>query len=129
MKLVMNRNITVSSTSGHAVHFEKDKPMYVPPMIVAECMAKGAVPAEGEKLPEVEGTKKEQLPPPMGEDRKVIIEQVFSEMVAKNERGTFNANGIPKADFFRKQVDFPIDGAEIKTCWTEYKQTINELSE
>lgn len=120
MKLVMNRNTTVSSTSGHAIRFEKGVPVNVPAMLVSECMAKGAIPDEGEKVPVPEEVKKD-VPPPMGAERVDIVEMAFDEMVAKNARGSFSANGVPKADDLRNLLDFPIDGNEIKALWVEYK--------
>jgi len=129
MNLVMNRNITVSSTCGHAIKFEKDVPVYVVPMMVSECMAQGAIPAEGEKLPEVKEEPNTQEPPPMGDDRVNRIEAVFEEMVAKNERGTFGASGVPKIDALRKRIAFEIDGGEIKELWKAYKAKINNVGE
>lgn len=128
MKLVMNRNLTVSSTSGHAVKFFKDKPVYVPPMLVSECMAKGAIPAEGEKLNVPEAKDKEQVPPPIGDERITLLEQAFEEMVAKNERTAFGANGIPKIDALRKLISFPIDAGELKALWKAYKVKANEAT-
>lgn len=120
MKLVMNRDVTVSSVSGHAISFKKDEPTYVPATIVSECMAKGAIPADGEKVP-TPAEKKKDVPPPMGQERIDLVEMAFDEMVAKNVRGSFSATGVPKVDHLRKLLDFPVDGNEIKALWKEYK--------
>lgn len=124
MKLVMNRNITVRSLSGHAIAFKKDEPVHVPPEMVEECMGKGAVPAEGEKLPKKEENTKP--PEPIGPARKKRIFEIFEEMETDNKRGEFAASGIPNAKPVKLRFGYEIDAAEIKQLWHEYRGTTGE---
>lgn len=124
MKLVMNRNITVSSTTGHAICFQKNIPTYVPPAVVSLCMSQGAIPAKGEKLPNAEEKAKKDAPPPIGLERTDLFNAAFDEMVAKNIRGSFSANGVPKINNLRGYINFETDGAEVKNAWKAYKASM-----
>jgi len=50
MQMVMNRKFLLQGL-GHAIRFEKNKPVGVPPRLVAEARKYGAIPAEGEDAP------------------------------------------------------------------------------
>lgn len=117
-KLVTNRDITVSSTSGNSINFEKGKPVHVPDHFVEDCMAAGAIPAEGEKLNLKEiPTAKEA---PTGDNRKQLILDGIDTMVMLNERGSFSANGFPKQPLLEKKVGFVIDTRELEILWRAY---------
>lgn len=119
MKMIMNRNITVSSLSGHAIRFQRGVPVWVPPMMVEECMSKGALPADGEELPETK--EKVEVPAPMGQARKDAFLRVFDSLVLKNDRNSFTAAGTPKVPVVRKALDFDFDVQELQTLWTQYQ--------
>lgn len=120
MKLVMNRNVTVRSLSGHAIAFKKDVPVHVPPEMVEECMGKGAVPAEGEQMPKRNETK-EKPPEPIGPARKTRLFEIFEEMETDNKRGEFTAAGLPNTKSVRLRFGYEIDANEIKQLWHEYR--------
>jgi hypothetical protein len=120
MKMVMNRDITVSGLSGHAIRFQKNIPTHVPPEMMEDVMAKGAIPAEGQEMPEVEEVKPVTVP--VGIRRKDILFQEFDKMVAENNRNDFNAHGVPKSTVVKTNVGFHVDSIEIRDLWNDYKE-------
>jgi len=118
-KLVTNRNITVTGKSGSSIKFVKGVPTHVPDQAIEDCMAAGAIPAEGETVkrlkPEIEVEDA-----PTGVERKQRVLDAIDHMVMLNERGTFNANGAPKQEHLEKVAGFVIDTREIETLWHEF---------
>ena len=121
MKMVMNRNVTIKNLSGHAIKFEKDEPRHVPPEMVADVMAAGGLPAEGEELPVLEEQEPQERPIPVGLERQRILVGIFEEMVKTNAREDFTAAGLPKAKKVRDKLWFDVDINEIKDVWYKYK--------
>jgi len=119
MKMVMNRDITVSTTLGHTIGFKRDVPVNVPPSCIEAVMAKGAIPAEGEELPSLQ--RKAQIPAPVGMARKAAVFEAYDTMVALNERGTFTAAGVPVLKEVRLKTKFKVDEKENSLLWDEYK--------
>lgn len=123
MKLVMNRNITISNTSGHCIAFKKGEPTHVPDGLVESAMARGAVPVEGETLPSVEEPK--VAPTPIGLQRKELIISAFETMIAKNERDAFSGAGLPKVAALNAELDFKVDVKEMRDLWRDYKAAVS----
>jgi hypothetical protein len=119
MKLVMNRNITVTGLSGHSIRYEKGVPQYTPPPLIELAMSKGGVPEDGEMLPEVV----EEAPPPapVGLGRKEQLFQIFDELVAENTRAKFSAGGVPKIGPVRDMFNHELDTRELKATWKEWQ--------
>lgn len=126
MNFVMNRNITVTGLSGHSVTFRKGVSKYVPPHMVEECMAKGAVPADGEELQAPE-EKEPKAPSPVGPVRTERVEEAFNELVATNRREDFSAGGIPKIKPVRDISGIhEMAPREMKELWASYKAKLSE---
>jgi len=128
MQMVMNRKFLLQGL-GHAIRFEKNKPVGVPPRLVAEARKYGAIPAEGEDAP-VEKTEspgfvlpKEE---PQGEDRERIILQAIDALVSKNDNKDFGANGAPHVDAIKDLVHFKIDATERNMFWSLYNKRKQE---
>jgi hypothetical protein len=119
MKMVMNRDVTVSGLSGHAIKFRKGIPTHVPPEMMEDVMAKGAIPAEGESLPEVKEEPRKDIP--IGPRRKAVFFEQFEKMIAENNRDDFNAFGVPKALVIKRELGFQVDSQEVKAMWSEFK--------
>lgn len=120
MKMVMNRDITVSGLSGHAIAFKKNIPVHVPPEMMEDVMAKGAIPAEGQEMPEVE--EKKPVSVPVGIRRKEVFFEEFGKMVDENNRNDFNAHGVPKSTVMKNNLGFHVDSIEVRDLWNEYKE-------
>ena len=118
-RLVTNRNITVTGKSGSSIKFVKGVPTHVPDQAIEDCMAAGAIPAEGEVVA-AHKPKPVQEDAPTGVERKQRILDAIDQMVMLNERGTFNANGSPKQPQLEKAAVFVIDTREIETLWHEF---------
>ena len=118
-KLITNRNITVTGKSGSSVKFVKGVPVHVPDQAIEECMAAGAIPADGEVV-EAHKPNPDVVDAPTGVERKQRILDAVDTMVVLNERGTFNANGAPKQAQLEKIAGFTIDTREIETLWHKY---------
>ena len=123
MKMVMNRNITVVGLSGHAIKFVKGIPTNVPRMLVDDARAKGAIPAEGEEVPEV--VEKEELGlAPTGEERVKQLRDAFGVLVAQNNRGDFAASSVPKMAAVKRHFKYPVDGKEVSAEWKAFKTAL-----
>ena len=118
-KLVTNRNITVTGTSGSSIRFTKGVPTNVPDHALEDCMKAGAIPVEGEVI-EMHKPAAPAEPAPTGVERKQRILDAIEQMVLLNERGTFNANGTPKQPQLEKAAGFALDTREIETLWHEF---------
>jgi hypothetical protein len=124
MQMVMNRNFLVQGL-GHAIRFEKDKPVGVPPRLVAECRRYGAVPVEGENEIIEETEVSEFVLPkeePQGEDRERILLQACDVLVGDNDNKKFGANGAPHVDAIKDLVKFRIDSTERNNIWSLYNR-------
>lgn len=124
MKLVTNRDVRVSSTKGHTVHFKKGEPCDVPDIILNECLAVGAIPADGEALPEEEVVV--ATPAPEGAARQDSILTAMRVMQARNDRGDFTAAGLPNTKVLMKETGFEVKANEIPALWDMVVQAGND---
>lgn len=118
-KLITNRNITITGKSGSSIKFKKGVATHVPDQAIEDCMAAGAIPAEGEVIKN-QRLEPEAIDAPTGVERKQRILDAIDQTVMLNERGTFNANGTPKQPQLEKTAGFVIDTREIEALWHEY---------
>lgn len=123
--LVLSRDRTIPTLSGHIIKFKKDDPTYVPPPAVAECMGKGASPFEGEEVPESSDDNEIPQPPSESIDptaRRAAIVEAIGTLVARNTRGDFDASGKPHPKAISQLVGFTVDARERNTVWTELQE-------
>jgi hypothetical protein len=118
MNFVLNRNKTVESTKGHTVAFKKNEPTYVPPDMYAEVQALGAVPDE-------ELTVEEPSPNATPTDQKVrdaAILEACKDVMLRNDRADFTANGAPSSNTLSAMVGFKVLNRERDVVWEALKQ-------
>lgn len=90
MHFVLNRDLSLASTSGHCVDFKKDVPTFVPPPMWTEVQALGAEPTED--IPE-------ELKPPVSKaptdpaERESAIREAIEALALRNNRDDFGAGG------------------------------------
>jgi len=123
-KMTMNRDFLVQGF-GHAIRFEKGKPVGVPPKLVAECRKYGAEYVEGEEPVETVELGNEIVKPrdePQGEDRERILLQACDALVGENDNKKFGANGAPNVGAFFDLVGFRIDAKERNIVWATYNK-------
>ena len=125
MKYVMNRDFVVQGL-GHALRFEKDKPINVPPRLEAEVRKYGGVLAEGETPPAPVELPKEGFDTPreepQGDKRLDMLLQACDVFVGENDNRKFGANGAPKVIAFFDLLHFRIDATERNNVWAMYNQ-------
>ena len=119
MKFVMNRNVTIASTTGHSVVFVKGEPTYVPPAMHKEVAGQGAVPIDGEVS--FEEIVIEDNTPTNADERAEMIKLVLADMKERNVSEEFTAAGSPKVKVVSGLTGFPVEAAEITDLWNALK--------
>lgn len=119
MEYIMNRNIRVASTLGHTVEFKKGEPAHVPPCMYIQVQECGGMPADGEAA-YIDDEVKEYVP--TGEERRKVISEAMSRMVAENKRGDFGANGLPNVKKLSARIGFNVDGKERLAVWVQHRK-------
>ncbi len=120
MKFIMNRNVTIASTLGHSIAFEKNVPTFVPPAMHQEVVGKGAVPVDGEV--QFDDMKSEvNNAPADGAERAEMIKMVLADMKERNVNEEFTAGGSPKVKVVSTQAGFEVTAAEVADLWNAMK--------
>ncbi len=115
-EMIMNRNFTLRTTSGHSVKFVKDVPSYVVPHIMDEAMKYGALPLNEADMPQGEDDTIVKTVP-QGEDRTAKITAILKEIMARKNRSDFTAAGRPNLKIIRNLLGFEVDGGERDAIW------------
>jgi hypothetical protein len=119
---VLNRNFTLRTTAGHIINFEKGQPVNVPPIIERDALQIGAEPVEGER-PDMTGeTVIPEAPQYTADERKEMLFAAFDEIVARNAREEFTAQGAPNKTAVEKVVGFEVSNKERTDSWFKYKE-------
>lgn len=119
-KLVLNRDYTLTTLTGHSIFFKKNVPTHVPKPAWSAALAIGAILPDGTP-PEVEGEKVFVPPPSDPEERATQILKAFDVIVAKNEREDFTAAGIPTNAAVAALTGFKVQSKEVSAVW-QYKK-------
>lgn len=114
----LHRNHTLRSTKGHTITFVKGEPVWVPPVCVPEAVAIGAVPQE--TIPDVLGAEAAPVVQMTLEDRDAAITKAFEFLLSRNERGDFNASGLPSIKKVSDIVGFDVTNSMRDQAWMAY---------
>lgn len=114
---VANRDFTAYTNKGFVIHFKKDEPKYVPPLVREEMLAHGVLPVDGD-LPIRE--EEEKTAEPLGEDRLNKIYEGVLKVIETNEPKDFTAGGVPREDAFNRVAGFPAARREINAAYKKY---------
>ena len=118
MKYVAPRKMTVVSTSGRSVEFEKGVPTFCPPQMHADLIALGIVPAEEIPEPEDDGEVKE---PTVPADREAAMFAAFEKIALRNKRGDFSGTGAPHGAVLAKELGWSsVDSKERDVLWQKF---------
>lgn len=117
-EMVLNRNLVLASLYGHAVRFEKDKPVFVPPIMHAECMAIGAVFADGKAAVVEEAALPSEILDPI--ERAEALLKIVTSIVERNSVDDFTAGGIPKSAVVSKTFGFEVTTREVRQVMQAY---------
>lgn len=123
-EMVLNRNYTVRSLSGRSVAFQKDKPVFVSPMLVSECAAVGATLADG-TAPNILPEEVPAVTMPVDvTDRKTQYAAVFEKLAKRNARMDFGANGIPTVKAVEKLLGWEPHPKDMKQAWAAWREAL-----
>lgn len=117
MKFVLNRTLTHTTTTGHAIAFIKGEPTHVPPEAHGSVLAIGAVPETD--LVKEEVVSREPTVPAV---RKAMLMAAIGEIVARNGREDFSGTGQPHLRVIANIAGFGIDARELDVLWDEFMQ-------
>ena len=123
----LHRNHLMRTTKGHAIKFEKGKPVHVPPICVNDAVAIGAIAVDGDV--DVLGEEEEvaiQLTPA---ERKAAIFGAFRTMAGREIREDFTASGVPNAKRMPPLTGFEVTSKERDKCWLEFRATEQEAKD
>lgn len=120
MEFTLNRDHTVSSTTGHTIKFVKDEPTYVPREMRSAVMAIGAIAVKDAKDVIVEEVKK-GAEPETEDERDALVFKAFATMMKRSKRGDFTAAGTPHAGALKDVLGFAVDAAVIKDLWIKFQ--------
>lgn len=122
MKFTSHRNMTVSSTLGHTIVFEKGVAIHVPREMHQAVIEKGAIPEEHIDEPEIAPVAEPTDPA----ERKAKIFEAFAAMVVRGDRESFTGTGLPQKQALASQLGFILDNKERDALWHEYQLSINK---
>lgn len=121
-EMILQRNYHMITPRGHAVYFKKGAKTFVPPVVVKDAIAIGAVMVDGE-VPNLDDTKPIVTGPADPAERQVAIFKAFDKIVANGVREDFMASGSPNANAVARELGWPIDARERAKAWDVYKTT------
>lgn len=125
-QLRLHRDYVLRTTKGRSIRFIKDRNVFVPPTLVPDAIAIGAVPVD-EKVDLIpDDTKPAELTP---EQRAIKISEAIPELVARNDRGDFTGSGMPDARKLSAMVGFNVATHERDKLWRAYQQEVAEAAE
>lgn len=118
-EFTLHRNFVLRTTKGHAVRFEKNKPVFVPAVCVEDAVAIGAVAVvdgDGDVIPEevVEIAL-------TAAERKNKITEALMVMVRRQERSDFTGNGLPSMKKLEALTGFEVHSKERDSAWIELR--------
>ena len=120
---VANRDVPVTSTSGHTIRFIKDDPKEVPMDMRRLCMERGVLPVGGvAPVVEDDTPKPKKVAPTQLEEREELIRVAMQEMIDAKRRTDFTAAGLPRADQLAKITGFEVSPAERDRIWLGMKR-------
>jgi len=119
-EFTLHRNFLLRTTKGHTIRFEKDSPVYVPPVCVPDAVAIGAQAVE-EASAQVLPDETPEPPPLTPDQRKVKIREAIEMMIGRNERSDFTASGLPDLRKLNPLVGFDVSTREREEVWMALK--------
>ena len=121
--MVMNRNWTVATTSGHCIGFKKDEPVHVPQdlKVIQSCLQYGAkfVDEKDESILEPADTVTNM--PRTPSERRDRILALMGEMKENQaeHRLHFTGSGRPAVKYMATALGFDITAGEIEDLWNQ----------
>lgn len=118
MNYVAPRKMTVSSTSGRSVSFEKGEPTFAPPQMHADLIAVGIVPTE--ELPEPKNDEvREPIEP---KEREAALFALFEKLILRGKREEFTGVGLPHLAVMKRELGWEVAAKERDATWAKFQQ-------
>lgn len=115
---VLKRNYIHRSLTGHIINFEKDVPVYVPPVCHKEVVAIGAIPDDDSEISPLDDEKDAPVELTPDERRDKLID-AFGTLESRANRTDFTGQGLPAVAAVKRLVEFDVTKIEIETLWRE----------
>lgn len=130
--MMMHRNWTVRTTSGHTIKFVKLKNTHVPddPMVIELCRMQGGEFVDSAEDTFVDADEMEPKAPsaPQGKKRHDALWGLFKTMKTnqKDHRLNFNAASVPTSEFCSKELGFLVPQQELNAAWRIFSRPATE---
>lgn len=116
----LHRNYTLRSLYGRTITFKKGEPTHVPPMLVKEALAIGALPTDPETLEKYEKESEEPIRLDEAQNpklREARINEMLAFMKSRGLREYFTASGSPNLKHLSMLCGFEVDKQERDRQW------------
>lgn len=120
--MVLQRDYNLGSKTGLSIAFRAGVPVHVPPRVVPEAVAIGAVMADGTDPGVLQGERKVVQAPSDPAERAKQIKAAFEIVIEKNDREDFSAAGTPTAVAVSREVGFRVPDKEVKQVWAMVRE-------
>jgi hypothetical protein len=115
----LHRNHILRTTKGHTISFKKDQPINIPPVVVSDAVAIGAIAVNNDV--DVLGEEEKVVAPLTAAERKAKVFDAFRTMAGREIREDFTASGVPNAKRLPALTGFEITSKERDTYWLEFR--------
>ena len=116
----LHRDHILRTTKGHTIRFEAGEPSWIPPAVVPDAVAIGAIPV-GERVDVLEEEKTEATPL-TSQQREEELMAAIKQLASRNGRGDFTASGLPNSRRLQVLTGFEIINKERDAAWMLYQQ-------
>jgi hypothetical protein len=120
MLMKLHRDYVLSTSLGYSIRFVKDQPVDVPPLVIRDAVAIGAVEVESGSPPNVIEDAPRSNAPADPREREEQIYAAIKTLVARNDTDDFTAANAPKAASLSREVGYNVDRKEIGPLWQRY---------
>jgi hypothetical protein len=127
MMHTLNRNFVLRSTQGLSVRFEKGVPIHVPPALIPEAKAVGAIAVDDKEDEAYAAALDAAAAPASGEptDATTRVEQLevaFAKLTERNNPNDFTASGMPKTPAIARIIGWEPDAGERASSWAAWRR-------
>jgi hypothetical protein len=118
MKMILNRDLHLVSLCGRSTMFREGVVTFVPPNMVKEAIAVGAVVSPDEDKAVVDATMAALASDANDAAARVpAITEAIKKVIARNQRGDFTAGGRPNLNVLAKLTGFIVTSQELEPLW------------
>lgn len=111
-EMKLHKNYVLTSKFGHSIRFKAGEVVNVPPIVVREAVAVGAVQADGSDA-NVLDDEEVKRPPSDPQERAELIDTAVHIIEKRNVRDDFTAAGHPTVEAVKNEVGFKVQAKEI----------------